>query len=772
MKKIIIVLIICCVSFGFTNAFCYDEEKSMVKISGVYGAALGFTPSDVIWKEANGDYQERFDNWRYTSLDYGVNAYDPRIFDRYQLDIETDTGTPWNAYAQIKMDPWSFTGIGSEMVYDENSNDFCTVNYKYWENTGKTINDSYRTYDGNFINTNEYKVIQDKVTHDHVVSGFNWDPFTTELSLNRSVKIDYFFRPVRKAWVEYSEEPLYMKVFPISDQSEALTTDDPLGLSNNHVYYAPSPWLFAFDPGMQLSNGVDPAKWNWDLAWYAEDSNRNYLTYLRGITVGYNYLDLASFEATIASPMSPWDYYEDANSVPAAARLKFHPTGKLTLGSTYTSLVGIYKHNIRGLNQVFGLDFNYNIVDRTDFFGECAGSYLRLEHANEQKQKNWDQAFKIGIKSEGDLGKSNHFEWDLSGTMMGKNFHPGLSDYKDTREDRDWGRHIWFDPLSMENEGARVGDSIDMNRYVIGFNLHADMLDNLYELYINFRNAHRTTTSDFIENIIRVEGICNPLPYLQFKGLFLNRKYPHSVGGVDPLERDRYTDEFILNARIDDGYDVDLYTFSGGFKLDLFEEKVSFYGIYEATNDPQEFPRDQYEDKTSEITGVDDITFNRLRSFLYGQEYFSLPPYQFFSVWKGVLVVRPVRDFEIRYTHVTNTNKNYAPLFDDNHNHDSIDVRAKLAKNMTFETGYSLSRLFNVRRAIDTSGADSEFEPHNNFYMRLNVDLDESQRVTFMYGESWLYESEAGMFGPKYLVNRVSTVDTRHIFRIFYQGKF
>ncbi len=99
-------------------AYGYDEASAPVKISGTYGASVGIDTQNFLWKNANGDYQEK--NWRYISNDFDVNTYDKRIFDRYQLEIETDTGTPFNAFAEIKVDPWSFVGVGEETVVDAN----------------------------------------------------------------------------------------------------------------------------------------------------------------------------------------------------------------------------------------------------------------------------------------------------------------------------------------------------------------------------------------------------------------------------------------------------------------------------------------------------------------------------------------------------------------------------------------------------------------------------------------------------------------------------
>ncbi len=755
---------------GFVvSAGAYDQATSMVKISGTYGGSFGIDSGEFYWKEANGDYQEK--NFRYIDNDLNVNTYDPRIFDRYQLEIETDTRTPWNGYAEVVLDPWSFVGVGRQTVYNR-IGDFATIEYRYWEATGKTINQTYRTYGGNFINTPELKVIGDKVTHSRVSSGFNLAQFVTDLSLNRSVEIDYLFRPVRKLWVEYKEDPLYIKIFPIADQAEALTTDDPLMLSNNHVYWAPSPWLFKFNPGVNLWNALEPAKWDWDMAWFAEDSNRNYLTFLRGAALEYKAKDMAEIKITAAAPMSLWDYYETVDNVPIAARAKFYPSNKITVGTTYASRYGICKKKIRANNQVIGIDAAYNIADETDIFGEYAASYNGIEHLDVRRQRFYDLAWKLGLRSEMELDENNKFDGDISFTWMGEDFFTGLSDYRDTRVDRDWGRHIWFDPLSADDEYARIGNSIDVNRYVLGLTAHADISDKLFDFYFNFRNARRTGSNKFVENILRLEAVCNPHSNLQIKGLGLYRIYPRSLGGFDPLIRDRYTDDLIMNAVVSDDKNADVATISGGAKLDLMDGKVSVYGIYEATNDPQDYPRGILNDKTFAITGDSGIRFNNLVPFLYSQYLFDFPPYRFYSIAKAVLTVKPIDTLSIKYTHVTNGNRNYAALFDNNHNHDSIELTCDIAKDIDFHWGYSLSRILDIPRANNTAGYDRQFRPHHNIFAQLNWKLKNEQKLTFMFGEAWIQNEGPGVFSTKWPSTRVSVLDTRRIFRLFFQGKF
>ena len=387
------------------------------------------------------------------------------------------------------------TAIGQERIVDTNFGDTADVEYKYWSNTSKTINETFRTSFGNFVNVPEIKAIKSKLSQTDLVSGFDWFQFVGTASPDKSVKLDYYFRPVRKLWAEYKDGDLYMKIFPLGDQWEAYTSDDPMGLSNNRVYWAPSPWTWSFQPGREVNTlggstlDFQRSKWNWDQQWFAEDSNRTYLTYLRGMTLQYNYEDTITFDVTAASPMTPWEAYDDVTSVPMAMRLKYVPNEKWTFGSTYTAKFGIDKRMLKGFNNVGSVDINYKITPEIDVFGQGALSYTEIKHPTNVIQKNTGYAYMIGLKGEHDIRGGHNGEWDIKVTNMSQEFQPGLSDYKDTRIDRDWGRHIRFEPTSWEDNNIRIGDSIDMDRFVVGANAKLNLYNDMLEFYFKLEKC-------------------------------------------------------------------------------------------------------------------------------------------------------------------------------------------------------------------------------------------------------------------------------------------
>ncbi|MCX5665974.1 MAG: hypothetical protein NT036_02855 [Candidatus Omnitrophica bacterium] len=786
-----------------------ESSRSMVNMRGKYGASFGFTTEDGFeWKDANGDYQEK--NWRYINPQFGVNTYDERVFDRYELEIETATRTPWNAYMDIVIDPWTFVMKQKQTVVNTNLGlgdvpDSVDVEYKLWENTGRTIGERYRTEQRSPIYFGELKVVGNQVA-EQLANG-NTETGTGLMgdfyfSRGRSVDMgDYFYRPVRKLWVDYDKEPLYIKIFPISDQEEALSSDDPLGISNHHIYWAPSPWLYNFDFGrVYAANATDgnfnqfqnpviqESRWDNTLPFFTRDTNRTFLTFLRGGTLKYQSGDLASFQITAASPMGLWDYYKHVDSIPIASRLKVFPTDNIDLGVTQASKMGLHDQGVRASNNSLGVDIKYRLNDDTSVIGELVGSYSQYDYATHFQQGYYGFGYKTGIHSQGNAEPADRFSWDLTFTTMTKRFQPGLADYRDTRVDQPWGQHIWFDQIASEDAVDRIGDSVDVNRYVIGAKADIVLIDKLLEVNADVRNAHRYDNSKFIENISRVEATYKPAKNIELKGLVLNRIYPKTAGGLDPFLKDRYTDEPWINPFIGDGFDANLMTYSGGAKVDLMDNKVSVYGIFETTNDPQEFPRrelsDLYFANVTQTTPDDTdgwmsdgtVLFDRLPTQLYLQNLFQTPPYTYYNIIKAKISYFPCDGLSISYTHVTNTNKNYAPLLDDNHTHDGVDIVYKATKKLTLRGGYSLSKIIDLRKAIDTNAADQDYEYHNNLYLQADYIINKDQRVIFQFGEYGLLQKTLGMFGAplsqRYLSSPASVLDTRSIFRIFYEGKF
>ena len=142
------------------------------------------------------------------------------------------------------------------------------------------------------------------------------------------------------------------------------------------------------------------------------------------------------------------------------------------------------------------------------------------------------------------------------------------------------------------------------------------------------------------------------------------RAYHDTVAGQDPLLRDRYTDRFYLNDSVSGGQQVQLGTFSIGAQKEFLDDRLSVYSVYEMTNDPQDFPRQELRNhSTTENLNYNGISSNELTNNLYLQTLFNQAPYQFYNIWKTSVSYTPIDDVTFIYTYVYNGNDNYAALF-------------------------------------------------------------------------------------------------------------
>ena len=142
-----------------------------------------------------------------------------------------------------------------------------------------------------------------------------------------ATKIDTTFQPVREAWVDLKPtDEIKLRIFPMGFENQALTSDDPLKLSNNREWWEESPWINGWQQGTLNtgSNPVDFTKGQWDrtLSFFTKDSDGQRLTALRGVSLDLTPTDESSLQATIATPKTLWQDYDTVTALPGSARLK------------------------------------------------------------------------------------------------------------------------------------------------------------------------------------------------------------------------------------------------------------------------------------------------------------------------------------------------------------------------------------------------------------------------------------------------------------------
>lgn len=755
-----------------------NEAIAPVKVSGEYRLAMGISSEDLTGKFADAGLAER--NWRYMAPEQKrFNSFDPAIYNRFKLNVETDTEGPLDACLSLVVDPWSFRGTTRKVNLEGTWPDGDVVEdvqLKYFSGNRRTINETYRTIRGDSLGINEMKVIDDWTTAEtrNAFSWGNWQAPNTYLI--PALEIDREFMPIRKLSFdigelsEEDEQGIHLRIFPWAGEEQALTTDDPLMLSNRHNYWEPSPWIWDWEQHevFTANNALKPGRWSDTLAFRARDTEGYRLTYLRGVSLEAKG-EKASFQTTVGFPLSPWDDYQVVNNIPGAVRVKVFPQEELMLGSTYTFRTGFAGGHKDVSSHTVAVDTEIKVTPEISLKAEAALSKSKADQTSEAQQwQNEDtgQACKAELSYTSDEENSfDSLQVKVAGTYMGKDFSAPLSHYLETRDDMFWGKHISFLEPIPAYEPFRIGDGIDTDRYAGELDLRAKLFEERLALLFNLRNIHRASNDKYIETVFRNEGTYKVNPKLTAKWLLINRDLPETVANYDPLIVKADGEPF-LNYAIQDGLDPSTLTGALGLKCD-FTDNVSLEGIYERSNDLPDFPRGLLNDTAYIGTKTEGgITYDVEGSQLYQQGIFPLPPYDYFNVYKVKLTLKPSEDLTLRLNYTRNSFK-YAGPVDDNINHRALEVDYGLGEKWGFSFRYVYSKFIDVY--LQSIGEGIHYDGHHNFYAEARYDIDDNKRLRVQYGTFGYFNPAAGEYSTSW---SLATVDTEHLVRIFVSGKF
>ena len=778
------------------------EEAKTVKISGVYQIAIGVTSDGFEWKQANGNLNE--EDTRVLSsaaLDNRENTFDPRIFDRFKLNIDTQNPGALNIHTNITIDPWSFTGkSGKFTLTSANGTDSAELELKYWSNNRRTFNEIVFTPgNGDSFALPEIKVEDEKTAATRVNTVFGG---TFNIP---SVEIEREFQPIRELWFDYKTDKSKFRFFPIAYSDQALTSDDPLNLSNRHIYWEESPWILKWEPGhintAAVPNDFSRGKWSDALAFSIRDSDMLRLTALRGIAFDYSPSDETSFKMAGASPKGLWQDYDSFDNFPAAMRFKQMIGDNLQIGAVYTFRLGLNEaqdNKKDAVNHVWGMDFAFSPLKGTKLQAEVAASHSEQDltstvyasdkrglvyqvalinssaqdilgaHYNEIKPKETDKSF---LKS--------RLQW----THMDKGFEPALASFRETRDDQFWSRHIHFRKppaylLSRAGEGDlgwddiapfAIGDGIDSGRNVFALRIEAVTLDRKLDALFDLRNVHRTN-GKYLENVARSETTFKPAAKLTAKLLAIYHNVHQTYGRKDPFLVDAQTDRSFDNTLIPDSKSPSMKTFSLGANYD-FSQRISLYGIWDYSNDINAaydgFPRGILNSSSFETFSEYNRTYRSQTAFVYNQYYFPLPPYPFNNTYKAGLTLRPWKKWEI-FLDFTRNEYEYAGGISDDINHAAVELSFQPTERLGFFAKYVYSQVQDL--IMMNNGEDVRYENHNNFFFETRYSFDKDDELAFQFGESGrtpIAVVTADPFGGS-----LSVLDTQHIYRLFYRRKF
>ncbi len=782
-----------------------EEAKTEIPYLDVKGnvqiAAGVRAPEEVIWKEANGDLNER--NFRIVFGEARHNTYDPAIFDRLRLNLNTKNLDKLgidnlNAHADITVDPWSFTGKSDKFTIAGDGGDLVELQLKYWSNTSRAINEIYDTLlNGDSLATPEIKVIEGVSVPATVRTTFG-NIFTIP-----ATDIDMQFMPVREFWLDYNEDEYHWRFFPIAYQDQALTTGDPLKLSNNHTWWEESPWLADWKPG-NLNTGATPddfTKGSWDdsLAFFTRDSDGLRLTALRGAAFKYDGID-TDIESTFASPKNLWADYGEFNTFATGTRLSHDLFYNLSLGLTHAGHFGYKEGELDGLNNVFSLDFKHEPFSGTKILGQVAGSEASLDRTNSifRTRKNGNAYFfslvnrfpkddiydKDYFAVSKNTGEKSFLKSRFNFAHMDEGFESSLANYRQTRDDEFWSRHISFrkhplylysgtkTPMSFDDiRPFAIGNGIDYGRDVIGLRLEGETqvfdrdLDGLFDV----RNVHEVE-GGFVENVTRAEMTYDLNDRVITKFLALRHDLPVTIAGVDPFIFDDSTGRNLVNTAIIGGEDPSLRTLSAGFEYKS-SDQLSFNAVYEFTNDStvatDNYPRGLFNSSSFTTTTENGLVFREPIPFLFSQQFFDLPPYDYFDIYKVGVSFRPVRELEFYLDLAYNDNRK-AGQIDDNMNHFGLEIAYQPSQKLSFLFKYTASRWIDLF-LLNATGREV-YAWHQNVFLESRYHLNQDSEFIFEYGVGGITPLGSATYDP--FGGALAVLDTQHILRLYYTKKF
>ena len=762
-----------------------NENISPAEIRGEYKMAFGATSEDLIWKDSNGDYNER--NFRMIDHNFPkINTFDTRVFDRFKVVFDTNKDEEGlNFHSDITVDPWSFVGKTDKFtIVDNVAVDRIELELKYWSGTRSTINETFYTSDYNYkFDTLEYKVTDGKIPAFTAASKDENDLVLSTYSIPEQ-DVDITFQPIRELWFDCNKDDYKLKIFPFALEDQALSSDDPLGLSNHHIYWEPSPWLDDWVPG-HLNTGFNPddfwrGRWSDDLSFFTRDSDLKRLTALRGVSFEAGELfGNTGLSATIATPKGLWQDYGSVTSLPGAVRTKTWINDEFMLGFTDTFRFGYNDGKTDSYNYTSGIDVSYDINPLTNIVAEVAISKSEDDKIDATYKTEKDGASThIALKRQTGFGDAR-----IAFTHMDEEFEAGLSNYKETRRDQYWGRHIHFDeplewttwgedPLTYHDmEPFKIGDGIDAGRKVVNFRLDTEeafgeRMDNL----IDYRYV-RDSDNKYVEGVFRDENTFRINPEWTSKFLMIYHDLPETKGGIDPIKYDSDTGDFYVNSAIEDNEDPSVSTYSVGLEFEP-SEWISIFGIYENTNDStfatDNHPRDLLENYSFVTETIDGDIYRNKNPFLYSQGFFDLPPYDRFNIYRAGVSLKPSESLGIDFDYTKNDFK-FAQSIDSNMNHFGTTLKYKFTNKLTGFLKYTFSKAYNLYR-LNTSG-DLKYENHHNIFAELNYSVTEYGLLVIQFGEGNVVSPALGATASPY-GDFYPTLDTQHILRIYYNGRF
>jgi hypothetical protein len=783
-----------------------DTWASKVKISGEVRAAVGVSnEGDLIFTRANMDLNER--NWRVLNSEGAnarVNTYDPGLYSRLKVVVDAAVTDAVAMHLNVTVDPWSYVGkTEATTVTGSWGNDSITFQHLFWGNSRYAIN---RSYTSNFIGDGvawpEVKLDGSVVPGQTITSSFG-DTFTIP-----DLKVNYAFQPIREFWVDTKlPNEGKLRVFPMAYSDQALTTDDPLQLSNHTEWWAESPWIDDYKAGHLDSTAVpqDYYKGYWDrsLAYMTRDSDGQRLTALRGVSLDMHPTEDLTVQTTVASPKSLWQDYGEITALPAALRVKQYYGDKMYVGGTHTTHLGLVEKEVDKANFVNALDTGVLITEGIKATAQVSQSISRNDWLNaDYRTKKDGNAYYAAIEAISDAvdpirtpyaeqkpspSSGNFFKTRAYFARMDNNFEASLSNYHNTRQDAFWGRHLTYYPspyrklpgvsvaASLGEEDVRafeIGDGIDAGRKVIGWRGNTTLVDGKLEGVADIR--HVTDNNDKkIEDVYRNTWNYKVTDTWHVKALGILHNVPRTKAGIDPFISSGDTGEFLNNDAITEGNNANLRTGALGTRYE-FASWGDISQTWEHSNDmtlgSDNFPRGLY-NSSFNGTFVDEYgrIYRAADPLVYNQGIFPQAPYAYHNIFKTVLHLQPTDIWDVYFDYTRNPNK-FASQNDDNMNHYGFETTLVPTKTLGFYGRYTIAQGYNLNSL--NSNPTLDYQTYHNMYLEGRYIAPKDNTFSLSYGVGPAYVVSTSSTNPFLEFYATPTLSTEHIIRLTYNKKF
>ncbi len=795
----------------FAEALAKDRKRSSkknkFKVSGELYSSIGIYPNGrVRFNRANADLNER--NYRILSdkaLNNRLETFDPALYSRMKFVVDASVASSVATHINVTLDPWSLTGKSKEVYVQQGSGDIVKLQYLSIGSNTYTIGRILRTTrTGDALALPEIKIQNGNIIPANRV-GTTFGGF---FNLPEQ-KLEYTFMPIREAWLDFKPtDSVFFRAFPMAYENQALTTDDPLKLSNNRSYWEESPWLRSWQPGNfnDLAGSYTKGYWDRSLSFGTRDSSGQRLTALRGAKFAFNPEPDTSLDFVIASPKTLWQNYSDFDTLAASARLKHYFDEGFYIGGTAADHEGFVKSSQDGRNYVGSIDTGIMPFENVKWNAQYSFSSSQYDATDAKWQtKKYGNAYYTSITATSDPYMMNRKDYYgiASGSKdtnfyktrayigrMDQDFESTLSNYHSTRKDAFWNRHLTFYPSTFrylpgvaqmayasedDLSPFAIGDGLDYGRMAYGWRYDVGMLDGRLKgttdirQVVNVEGQHQKK----IETVSQTHWDYKATDELTTKFLFIWDKLPKTTQGIDPYVYDGDTGEALQNAAVRGGEDPSTTTTSVGARYQL-TQWAALNGVWEYTNDStlaaDNFP--QADLNSSFITTFRDETrlYTKQVPFVYSGGLFDTPPYDYFSIMKTGLELVPTDKWHIYLDYTRNSNV-FAGNIDDNMNHFGIESSYLITKNWGLFGRYSYSR-WNDFVKLGQATPEIEYRGYHNLYFATRWVFAPDSWLGLEYGVGPAYNVATNVYDPRLAYYASTVLETQHLFRLSVLKKF